>query len=362
MLLRPRVTPRKHTKALKAAAALLLASAAALLLAELGLRWALFGGSERFAGLRRAGRYAVPDTEDFWKLDHALGARFPPPEHPHPVLGWVGRFSPATYRHDDEASLAGRRPVLLYGDSFASCSPQARCFEELLNGDPEFAAGHYLLNYGVGGYGVDQILLLVQRTLDLYERPFVVLSVMTLDLDRSALTVRTGQKPRFALRAGELVPDGPPIERDAAAFFDAHPPEIRSYVWRGVLFSRLVPRRVADWVTGERARVAQLEALNAALLRALLDEVRRRGLDCACVVFHPDAPGLCTLAGPEDWRDPFLRELLQGAGVPLIWSRDLLPPDEELDASLYILPEDGHPTTLFNTLVARAIKAAVTGR
>ncbi len=339
-------------------------AAAALLVLELALRAVLFGGGEAFASLRRAGRYANPDSEDdYWKLEHALGARFPPPDEPHPVLGWVGRFSRDTYRHDDEALLAGRRPVLLYGDSFASCTPEVRCFEDLLDSDADFAAGHCLLNYGVGGYGVDQILLLVQRTLDLYERPFVVLSLMTLDLDRSVLAVRTGQKPRFSLVEGELVLESPPIEPRAADFFDAHPPEIRSYVYRGLLYSRLVPRRVTAWLTGERARIAEKQALNEALIQALLREVRSRGLDHAFVVFHPHVEGISTLDGAPDWRDPYLRELLARAGAPVIWSKDLLPrsPDGALDPGLYIDPAEMHPTTLFNTLVAQAIGEAVLG-
>ena len=345
---------------LRKAAALLLAGAAAFFAAELALRALLFSGGERFAGLRRAGRYADPDCEeDYWKLDYAMGPEFPPPEHTHPVLGWVGRFSPRTYRHDDEGLLGRRRPVLLYGDSFACCSPQSRCFEDLLAQEPDFAAGHLLLNYGVGGYGVDQMLLLVQRTLDLYERPFVVLSLMTLGLDRSVLKVRTGQKPRFTLADGELVLASPRIEPRAEDFFDAHPPEIRSYVYRGLLHSRLVPKRVTAWLTGERTHRAEKQALNEALILALLDEVRSRGLDHVFLVFHPHVQGISTLDGPSDWRDPFLRGLLQGAGAPLIWSKDLLPEGGALDPSLYILPGDGHPTTLFNTLVARALKDAV---
>jgi hypothetical protein len=350
-----------HRKALKAGLALSVSTLAACALLELGLRAALFGGGQPFESLRRAARYADPDgDEDCWKLEYRFGPRFPPPRHPHPVLGWVGRFSPDTYAHDDEGRLAGRRPVLLYGDSFAACAPGVRCFEEILGADPAFAEEHLLLNYGVGGYGVDQILLLLQRSIERYEDPFVVLSLMTLDLDRSVLTVRTGQKPRFGLEDGELVLDSPPIEPDAAAFFDAHPPGIRSYVYRGLLYSRLMPRGVRAWLTGERASIARKEELNGALIRELLREVRSRGLDCVFLVFHPHVEG-STLDGAPDWRERFLRALLEREQVPLIWSKDLVErsPEGAFDAGRYILPGDGHPTALFNELIAQRIRDAV---
>lgn len=351
----------KRSRALKAGAALVLSALGALVLLELGLRFVLFSGCKPFPGLRRAARYADPDgDEDCWKLDYRFGPRFPPPRDPHPVLGWVGPFSRTTYAHDDEGLLAGRRPVLLYGDSFAACAPGARCFEDILNADPVFAQHHCLLNYGVGGYGVDQILLLVQHSIERFEDPFVVLSLMTLDLDRSVLSVRTGQKPRFALEGGELVLDSPPIEPDAAAFFDAHPPGIRSYVYRGLLHSRLTPRGVRAWLTGEREQTARKRALNEALILSLLREVRSRGLDCVFVVFHPDVEG-STLGGEPDWRDRFLRDLLEREHVPLIWSKDLIArsADGSFDASRYILPGDGHPTSLFNELIAGSLREAV---
>ena len=85
--------------------------------------------------------------------------------------------------------INNRRSVLLYGDSFTGCYSKGDCFEHILNGDEIFSKNNMLLNYGVGGYGVDQIYSRFKNSVDKYNNPFVVMSLMTLDLDRSILTV-----------------------------------------------------------------------------------------------------------------------------------------------------------------------------
>jgi hypothetical protein len=46
------------------------------------------------------------------------------------------------------------------------------CFQGILNADDKFAARCYLLNYGVGNSGVDQIFLLLKNSLDHFPKPF----------------------------------------------------------------------------------------------------------------------------------------------------------------------------------------------
>lgn len=353
----------------KLALVLLASFALALVAGELALRWALFSGGARFARLRQPGRFADWfRDDDFWKLQVLLGGKYGPPEHPHPELGWVGPFDRKTYLHDDAAAVRERRAVLLYGDSFAQCVPAAECFQDLLNHDPEFAAEHHLLNYGVGGYGTDQILLLLRGSVDLYDDPFVVLSLMTLDLDRAVLSVRTGQKPRFHLAGGALEREPTPILADPARFYAENPPKIRSYLYRGLLFSRLVPLRVHDALRDEDAMIARKQVLNERILVAALDELRRRDLDFLVVVFHPHVRGNSTLDGPPDWRELFLRDLFEREGVPYVWSEDLIrsaagwTPGAPFDPAPWILAGDLHPTTAYNALVAEEIRAAVLAR
>ncbi len=335
------------------------------LLAEIGLREVLFGDGKFLAGLREPGRYAdYFSDDDYWKLQHRFDRIELPTREAHPVLGWVGRFSGETYLHDQAGQLLGRRPVLLYGDSFAACVAAEDCFDEILNQDAEFSADHFLLNYGVGGYGTDQILLLMRESLDLYRNPYVVVSLMTLDMDRSVLSVRSGQKPRFHLEQGQLVLDPVAIEAQPAKYLEHHPPSIRSYVYRMLLFSREMPSFVRRTLRSEAAGIQYKRQLNEQILLAMIAELRDRELDFCFLIFHPHLPGISTLDSESDWRDPFLRSLLEREQVPFIWSKDLLPkaaPGAPIDYSRYILENDGHPTTSFNSLIATEIEARLLG-
>ena len=332
---------------------------------EFGLRALLFGEAAWFAPQRRAGKYAdYFGEDDYWLLQSRLDRTFEPPPQPHPVLGWTGRFSGDSYLHGHAKWLRDRRPVLLYGDSFAACVPGATCFEELLDEDPHFAADLGLLNYGVGGYGLGQIRLLIQHSLELYEDPFVIVSLMTYDLDRTLLSVRTGQKPRFSLTDGELVVTSPPIEPDGRAFFDAHPPRIRSYLLRRLLFSGSCPDWLRRAVLGDDALRREKLAVNEALLDAILADLEQRGLDYHFVVFHARLTGAPRSPEDEDWRERFLRGWLEQHGVPYTWSADLAEADlaaRGLEPALahYNLPGNGHPNEYFNRLVASALSEIV---
>ena len=122
--------------------------------AELGLRWLLTQESELAATLRDPDRYADPLTDDdYWLLKHRWDPTYQTLRKTHPRLGWT-KFADERQLHDDAAQVGDRRPVLLYGDSFAACTRGTRCFQDFLNEDPAFSAEHYLLNYGVGGFGV----------------------------------------------------------------------------------------------------------------------------------------------------------------------------------------------------------------
>src|SRR5690606_21886828 len=164
--------------------------------------------------LRRAGIYAdAQSDDDYWKLEHGL--RRPGERdsfvHRDAKLGWLDpRLAPGSYAHVGEGDLRGRRPVLLYGDSFAACTTAAAdCWEGLLERDPELGATHVLLNHGTAAFGLDQILLLVRASLPRWRGrdPLVVVGIFVEDaLDRSLLAFRGCPKPRFELDAdGRLV-------------------------------------------------------------------------------------------------------------------------------------------------------------
>ena len=95
--------------------------------------------------------------------------------------------------------------MLLFGDSFCECAtPPEECWQGLLERSP-LGPRFALVNYGTGGYGLDQVLLLARRVLDRWRGrdPLVVVGILVDDdLDRDALALRNFPKPRFRLADG----------------------------------------------------------------------------------------------------------------------------------------------------------------
>jgi hypothetical protein len=363
-----RKTPRKRGRLLGLLAALLLGP----FLAEGILRWLLFaqGGLAQTLGapFRRAELYvAAPQSDDFAKLSVLLGAaslRERPLGQGHAEIGWLRAVIDGTsYRHADEPKLAGRRPVLLYGSSFASCKwPNEPCFEELLDGSPlgrEFG----LLNYAVQGHGLDQTLLLLRRSLDLYasQSPVVALAfVVEADLDRVTLSFFSRPKPRFR-REGEGFVLEPPDELDVGAFLARHPPSVRSYFWR-YLAGRLPwwPVETRQGWEDEPARREEREALVEYLLGAIGAECRTRALEHFVLLFHakrayPAPPG------PEELG---LRSTLDRLGLPWVDTRvDVAAAQAAGGPTLEQLfdPWDGHPTARGTEVLAAALERGLRG-
>jgi hypothetical protein len=177
---------------------------------------------------------------------------------------------------------------------------------------------------------------------------------MTEDVDRSVLSVRIGQKPYFELRDDALVLSGVPVGADPAAFFAAHPPRIRSYLWRLALHLRWVPPPVRDWVTGEDAKTARKIDVGRRLLEAIIDELDRRRLDYVFLVFHQYWAKVMSLER-EDWRDAMILGVLTAHGAPFIWSTSVIRADAVRRGRRYVdyfIPGNGHPNVAQNRLLA----------
>lgn len=343
----------------------LLAAALAftLLAAELGLRAALFSDTQRFQSLKDPALYADYFSEDlYWKLYVTLGGESKPPRRAHAILGWTGDFSRKTYRHRDQANIAERRPVLLFGDSFAACIEGVVCYQDILNAEPEFSESHYLLNYGVGGYGLDQTFLLLKNSVGLLDDPFVIVSLFTFDLDRNVLSFRVGQKPRFRVVDGALELDPSPIYAQTSEYLTTNPPRAVSYLYRKAIFGNWLPGRLAAALRREqRHRERKLE-VSEKILDEILDQLRNRNLDFVFVIFHGDRMSDNPLLGGTDWREEFLRQWLTEERLPYIWSKDIAMRDagsRNSETERYIDPDSLHPTEHFNRLIAREISRQV---
>jgi len=328
-----------------------------LIAAEFGLRAILFNEIPGFEKLREPSIYACiyPDefsqifSDDYWKLYYLFGGTEKPPENPHELLGWVGDFDRKTLAHNKTEQIKKRRPVLLYGDSFAQCV-NAECFQDQLNNDSTFSKDHYFLNYGVGGFGIGQIHTLFAETVDKFEKPFVVFSLMTRDLERTPLTNRIGQKLFYTEEKGELKLNGLPIESNPNEFFEKNPPEIKSYL------SRLVKSKLFNSQHAGTEDICsykdQIRNVNALIIQQTIKELKEKDIDFLFLVFNP------LYKGKGDWRQVWLRDLLEKEQVPYLFTLDILERDGYFggDYTYYEQPDNGHPTSYQNELISNDLK------
>jgi len=301
------------------------------LLFELTLRLVLFGPGpvRKLTALRQPDLYASHFSEEFAVLKYRLRdpARRRPARH-DPKLGWTHqRFDPKSYDHVNRARLQGRRPVLLYGDSFAGCvTPPAECWQGLLEGStlgPEMC----LMNYGVPGYGFDQTCLLLKETLDLWapSRPIVVVSLLvTADMDRAALPFFSWPKPDWELDEDGRARMKGPVPAASAEWIEEHDLGIGSYAWRWFVHgSGILPASWVAAISGEEAHRARAKALMRFFLDELQVELEGRGLEWFVLVFHgpryfdPETPDFAA----TDWHEPFLLEELEQRGIRHVGSR-----------------------------------------
>jgi hypothetical protein len=342
---------RRH---LVASLAIVLMLIVSLIGAETLLRLAL--ATSLIPGLRDPERYFSRREDGYWYLANRWGITRPR-DPAHPLLGWVGDFDPQTYRHHDAATLRGRRPILLYGDSFSQCVRRTRrCYQQVLDEDERFTIHHRLLNYGVGGYGLDQIYLLMRASAPLYKDPVVVFGFYLDDIDRALLAVREGPKPQLAVNEGRLDVLGVPIDPDPKNGFRRHAPFIGSYLFRlwrqaGMPIGpyRFTWERQArdEEVRRERAR-----RLTTSVLRA----VERDHPDAIVLVFHD----LVNIGKADTWRDDLLRVELRGRRA--IFVKDLIAADMARRARAavdYFIPVDRHPNDVQIELVADAIRREI---
>jgi len=348
-----------------------------LLLPEVLVRWMLFGSSELAesygAELRDPGLYADPllDTE-YWTLRHALGMDLiaQSAENHHPELGWRPRMLDAeTLRHRDEEHLDGRRPILLYGASYASCvTPHIECFQGLLEAS-NLSDEYCLLNYGCGGYGIDQVYLLMRATLDLYadlDPIVVVLPVLDSDFERSSLDFRSLPKPRLELVDGELRHMGPVPSGGADAYLRERGIGITSYAWAYLTHAETqLPGTWRNWLQDREARLDEQFELIEAILDGIEEELVQRDFDHVYLL-ATSPRGLPPKPIPR--MEARVTERMRDLGLPFLLLRPYVADAlEHLDGdmSLVFLPEGTgkhHPTPLGNRVLFEALKDGLDGR
>jgi hypothetical protein len=207
--------------------------------------------------------------------------------------------------------------------------------------------------------------MLFERSYSLYQKPFVVFSIFDLDLDRSVLDNRIGQKPYFTIVGDSLVLNGVPIDSDPARFYHDHLPHITSYLWRKLVYAEpsILPSCMMPYLKRNEIDTSYKIKLNEKILRGVFDELKRNNIDFVFVVFHYLDAGIPEYKIDHDnWRDRFLEKFISDNEILYISSKDVIKQDMAAHNHTigdYIDKKNHHPTTYLNELMAREIKKVV---
>lgn len=290
--------------------------------AELLFRALLFVDGMPSFGLREPWRYADPYVDDdYWKLTYLWGST----SHGQAVgivdeeLGWNAPITAddplGIYATEPYTPADFENPVLFYGDSFVGGWDN---IPQKLDGK---LPGRPVVNLGVGGFGVDQTYLKFTKTVELFEDPLALFGVLTYDLDRSVLAIRTHQKPYFLLEDGGLVLQNTPVLATTSEYIDRNPVEIRSYFLRFVLFRlrTLIPPENFDSLLAYAEKNEAKRVVNRAILKAFKQQTDALGIEGRVVLFYAGEE-----IGNPTWREDFLKSTLADLGIEYFDTRRYL--------------------------------------
>jgi hypothetical protein len=327
-------------------------------LTEAGMRFSVETGA--WQRLANPGAYFDPTCEDhFWRLLHHSpgwnqGVSLHTSHELDLDLGWAvdernkntwGAWESPRYplRFDGE-------PVGFFGDSYV--------FGTTPNGDrlpdqlAELWPDRRVLNYGVAGFGFDQIVLSFEAQAERLSGQSALIGILATDLDRSVLSVRSGPKPYFSEKDGELTLHTDHI-MDHAEYFESHPVRPLSFLWTYLRIN--IPRHWKVWVQKKpwNCEVPQKERINSALFSRLATTCTDNDVDCTVVLFHnPDRVGL-----KPDWRSELVHREAERVDLPVIDTRE--PVLEAQAAGDTLFGADRHPNAAGNRLLASAINSKI---
>lgn len=250
----------------------------------------------------------------------------------------IGFRAPAGPRHDPAFDVTTPPCISTYGDSFTYGAEAGDA--ETYPHDLGVSLGCRVANFGAGGYGADQALLLfrAQRTTD--RSRVVILGHASEDIMRSVsqlelLLYPTDEpgwsfKPRFKLALGELRRIDPDRYLRDDFFFQTRPRREFPYslaIARWLLTDFDVRARVrgaaryADFYSSDHPSGAF--PLTVAILTAFAREARADGRE-PFVLLIPEAPDLRTFTSSGAWIDQPLADALRRNGVRIIHAGPLL--------------------------------------
>src|SRR5262245_24461527 len=180
-----------------------------------------------------------------------------------------------------DPSPRGGRPVLAIGDSFTFGDEVADA--QTWPAHLERLSGRPVLNAGVFGYGVDQMVLRARKLVTTLQPEWVVVSFIPHDVVRCELSVFGAAKPYFQLQGGELRPGNQPVPPPQLVARDTF-----RRIFGHSFVAHTIMRNVAGpyWLRGRRKTVRAHrdgEAVAIRLLRSLAQDLDARGVQLLVV-------------------------------------------------------------------------------
>jgi hypothetical protein len=130
--------------------------------------------------------------------------------------------------------------------------------------------GSEVLNFGVHGYGHDQMLLYLREEGVKYHPDIVILGFVSVDMERNILSFRDYAKPRFVLDGARLVLTNTPVPRTEDTL--AREPWRLKFLDAFIMLRDRYRERFE-----ERGLKTEMESVTAALLDEIANTIRTAG-------------------------------------------------------------------------------------
>jgi hypothetical protein len=289
---------------------------------EILIRVSLFSGSLGLKIFKNPDLYgSYSGDNDYWKLYYQLvnEYKYPASDRVQSVLGWsqdvVGEQNPLGLWQESLDRLTMKTDhtkILFYGDSYIrGASSPAYEIPRYVNNNLKDVT---VADLGVGGYGLDQMYLMFRSTLSYARGSHVVFGVLIDDdLDRSILSVRTGQKPHLVIKDGKLFVENVPIDPNPERYFSTNPPKIISYLFR------LVSRLPEIWNVVPDRKIGEKKTLNGKIIEELHSICQKEEIPLSFILFYTKYS-----LRNVSWQEDFMKTKLNELGITYIDTKPLL--------------------------------------
>lgn len=341
-------------KFLKTISYIFICASVCFLIIEVLIRVSLFSDHFKIERIRQPGLYGgYSEDDDYWKLYYKLIGEFKPPNPKaiHPMLGWsqawVDKSNPLGLRDESLRLIdAEKKKILFYGNSYVRGASNSEYeIPSYMNSKLKEAA---VIDLSSGGYGLDQMFLMFKLTNEKVASPYIIFGILVDDdLDRSVLSVRTGQKPYFDLKNGKLTLKGVPVDPDPQHYFNTNPPKIKSYLFRLIF---------RGFFHGYLNKINQKIAVNAKIIEEIGSVCKTKQYPLSFVLFYGEGYLRFT-----SWQELFIKHKLKELKIPYIDTKDFLKNyagHNKVDFSAFYIAKGytrNHHNNLGNRIISDAI-------